>query len=152
MSNYIFKPRAQLLLQLGEQLIKNESVALVELIKNSYDADASTVDVIMKDINFPLIGEIIIKDDGFGMTRQVIENVWLEPGNTHKKEMVSNNSRTPKGRLPIGEKGIGRFGVHKLGKNISLVTKSKGNLEVVVELDWDKFNDAKYLNDVEINV
>lgn len=152
MSNYIFKPRAQLLLQLGEQLIKNESVALVELIKNSYDADASYVDVIMNDINFPLIGEIRIKDDGFGMTRQIVENIWLEPGNTHKKDMVSNNNRTPKGRLPIGEKGIGRFGVHKLGRNITLITKSKDCLEVVVELDWDKFNDAKYLKDVEINV
>ena len=152
MSNYIFKPRAQLLLQLGEQLIKNESVALVELIKNSYDADASVVDVIMNDIDSPLIGEIRIKDDGFGMTRKVVQDIWLEPGNTHKKDMVANNSRTPKGRLPIGEKGIGRFGVHKLGRNITLISKSKNCLEVVVELDWDKFNDAKYLKDVEINV
>lgn len=40
MANYTFRPRAELLLQLGEQLIKNESIALIELIKNSYDADA----------------------------------------------------------------------------------------------------------------
>ncbi len=152
MSNYIFKPRAQLLLQLGEQLIKNESVALVELIKNSYDADASYVEVIMNDINTSTFGEIRIKDDGFGMTKEVVETIWLEPGNTHKKEMVATNNRTPKGRLPIGEKGIGRFGVHKLGRNITLITKSKDCQEVVVELDWDKFNSAKYLNDVLINV
>ena len=84
MSNYIFKPRAQLLLQLGEQLIKNESVALVELIKNSYDADASCVDVIMNDINFPLIGEIHIKDNGFGSNLHNVVNSSETGGHVYK--------------------------------------------------------------------
>lgn len=118
MANYTFRPRAELLLQLGEQLIKNESIALIELIKNSYDADANLVEVEMKDINSPILGEIRIKDDGFGMTKDTIENIWLEPGNTHKKDMVNQGKRTPKGRLPIGEKGIGRFGVYKKGMKL----------------------------------
>ena len=152
MTNYTFKPRAQLLLQLGEQLIKNESVALIELIKNAYDADADIVEVEMNDINSPMLGEIIIKDDGFGMSKDTIENIWLEPGNTHKKDMIKQGKRTPKGRLPIGEKGIGRFGVHKLGHEIILVTKAKNSPEIVVEMDWDKFVDAQYLNDVNIKI
>lgn len=152
MSNYTFKPRAQLLLQLGEQLIKNESVALIELIKNSYDADASCVNVQMNDINSPLLGEIIIEDDGFGMTKDIIENVWLEPGNTHKKNMIEDGQRTPKGRLPIGEKGIGRFGVHKLGSKITLITRAKESAEILLEMDWNEFIDAQYLNDVKINI
>ena len=137
MANYTFRPRAELLLQLGEQLIKNESIALIELIKNSYDADANLVEVEMKDINSPILGEIRIKDDGFGMTKDTIENIWLEPGNTHKKDMVNQGKRTPKGRLPIGEKGIGRFGVYKLGHEIVVITRAKNSSEVLVEMDWD---------------
>lgn len=152
MSNHAFKPRAQLLLQLGDQLIKNESVALIELIKNSYDADADDVTVILNDIDKPEIGEIIVKDDGFGMTKDIIENVWLEPGNTHKKDLVETGQRSPKGRLPIGEKGIGRFGVHKLGRQITLITRAEKSKEIIVELDWDKFTNAKYLEDIDISI
>lgn len=66
-----FKPKAQILLQLGEQLIKSESVAILELIKNAYDADAKNVSVSMIDIDIPQIGYIEIVDDGVGM------NLWL---------------------------------------------------------------------------
>lgn len=152
MANYTFRPRAELLLQLGEQLIKNESIALIELIKNSYDADANLVEVEMKDINSPILGEIRIKDDGFGMTKDTIENIWLEPGNTHKKDMVNQGKRTPKGRLPIGEKGIGRFGVYKLGHEIVVITRAKNSSEVLVEMDWDAFIDAQYLEDVGVKI
>ena len=62
-----FKPKAQILLQLGEQLIKSESVAIVELIKNAYDADAKRVSVSMMDIDDPQNGYIEIIDDGVGM-------------------------------------------------------------------------------------
>ena len=54
-----FKPRARLLLQLGDQLIKNESIALLELVKNSYDADASKVDIYMENIDSESKGIII---------------------------------------------------------------------------------------------
>ena len=61
-----FKPRARLLIQLGDQLIKNESIALVELVKNSYDADANKVDIYMENVEDPDNGLIIIEDDGYG--------------------------------------------------------------------------------------
>ena len=61
-----FKPKARLLLQLGDQLIRNEAIAIFELIKNSYDAYARHVSVKFSDIDKPDIGRIEIKDDGEG--------------------------------------------------------------------------------------
>jgi len=60
-----FKPRARLLLQLGDQLIKNESIALIELVKNSYDADANKVEIYMEGVDNAATGTIAIVDDGF---------------------------------------------------------------------------------------
>ena len=132
-----FKPRARLLLQLGDQLIKNESIALVELVKNSYDADANVVTIYMENVDDPKKGVIIIEDDGYGMSADTVENVWLEPGSDFKTKKIKNLEGSPKyDRLPIGEKGIGRFGVHKLGNVIEMTTKSADTKEVYVKIDW----------------
>lgn len=148
-----FKPRARLLLQLGDQLIKNESIAVLELVKNSYDADASWVKVTMNHVDSMQEGSIVIEDNGFGMTSDIVENVWLEPGSSFKLNLVSNGERTPKyHRLPIGEKGIGRFGAHKLGHYIEMTTKSALDREVCVKIDWREFEDKKYLEDVPITI
>ncbi len=148
-----FEPRARLLLQLGDKLIKNENVALLELIKNSYDADSRKVKLRLNQITNKDLGTIDIIDDGEGMNMEIIENAWLEPGSDHKEQLTKKNIRTKKfNRLPIGEKGIGRFGVHKLGNKIELVSKQKNNNEVVVEIDWDKFSKSKYLKDAKFEV
>lgn len=151
--NATFKPRARLLLQLGDQLIKNESIALVELVKNAYDADANTVNIFMEIPDNDNNGTIIIEDDGYGMSADIVENVWLEPGSDFKTKKIAANEVSPKyKRLPIGEKGIGRFGVHKLGNVIELVTKSENFKEVYVKIDWTTFNDYKYLEQVPIKI
>jgi anti-sigma regulatory factor (Ser/Thr protein kinase) len=148
-----FKPRARLLLQLGDQLIKNESIALIELVKNSYDADANTVDIYMESPDDRKKGLIIIHDDGFGMDLGTVLNVWLEPGSDFKSQQFKKRRLTPKyKRLPIGEKGIGRFGAHKLGYNIELSTKKVGSKEVYVSIDWRDFERHIYLEDVPIRV
>lgn len=148
-----FKPRARLLLQLGDQLIKNESIAIVELVKNSYDADANIVNIYMENIDDPTNGIIIIEDDGYGMSVETVENVWLEPGSDFKTKQINNLEVSPKyKRLPIGEKGIGRFGVHKLGNVIEMTTKSSNSKEVFVKIDWTKFNNYKYLEDVPVTI
>ena len=148
-----FKPRARLLLQLGDQLIKNESIALVELVKNSYDADANKVDIYMEHVDNAGEGIIIIEDDGYGMDAETVENVWMEPGSDFKSEKFRNRELSPKyKRLPIGEKGIGRFGVHKLGNQIELVTKKSGAKEVFVKIDWTIFNNYRYLDDVPVKI
>lgn len=151
-TNMPFKPRAQLLLQLGEQLIRNESVAVLELLKNSYDADATKVSISMNDIDNPDIGEITILDNGIGMDIDIIKNIWMEPGNNHKRKKIQENKRSKLGRLPIGEKGIGRFGVHKLGREIELVSKQEGKKEVYLYIDWTQFETAEYLEDVKITI
>jgi signal transduction histidine kinase len=148
-----FKPRARLLLQLGDQLIKNESIALVELVKNSYDADATMVNIYMDNVDTPNEGIIIIEDDGYGMSAEIVENVWLEPGSDFKSQKVKNQETSPEfNRSPIGEKGIGRFGVHKLGNRIEMTTKAKNENEVFVKINWTDFEKYKYLEDVPISI
>lgn len=148
-----FKPRARLLLQLGDQLIKNESIALLELAKNAYDADASKVDIIIRHPDSMEDGTIEIEDDGFGMTPDVVENVWLEPGSNYKQEQFAERHLTPiYQRLPIGEKGIGRFGAHKLGNLIEMTTKSANANEVFVRIDWTQFAEHRYLEEVPIRI
>ena len=87
-----FKPRAQILLQLGEQLIKNENIAILELVKNAYDADAKKVVVNMRSIDSKDIGYIEIRDDGCGMSIDIIRDIWMEPGNSHKKGVVERKA------------------------------------------------------------
>lgn len=148
-----FKPRARLLLQLGDQLIKNESIALLELAKNAYDADASKVDIVMRHPDSIEEGTIEIEDDGFGMTPDIVENVWLEPGSNYKQEQFAERRLTPiYRRLPIGEKGIGRFGAHKLGNLIEMTTKSANANEVFVRIDWTQFAEHRYLEEVPIRI
>jgi len=148
-----FQPRSRLLLQLGDKLIRNENIALLELIKNSYDADASTVTVKLDNVENTKDGVIDVIDNGEGMSMDIIENVWLEPGSDYKEKIFNNNLRTPRfNRLPIGEKGIGRFGVHKLGYVIELISKKKDSNEVVVKIDWRDFGREKYLKDSKFEV
>ncbi|MCK4089909.1 ATP-binding protein [Acinetobacter radioresistens] len=148
-----FRPRARLLAQLGDQLIKNEHIAVIELIKNSYDADATFCNVVLDNFTSIEDGTITIIDNGNGMNLDILENAWLEPGSDSKL----NDDKTPKvspkfQRLPIGEKGIGRFGVHKLGNVIQLITKKEKDSEVEVNIDWRNLEGVKYLKDVPISL
>jgi anti-sigma regulatory factor (Ser/Thr protein kinase) len=148
-----FKPRARLLAQLGEQLIKNENIALIELVKNAYDADASQVEVEMLLADTLTDSKITITDDGSGMTADIVANVWLEPGSDFKTQLMKEKKVSKKyKRLPIGEKGIGRFGVHKLGNVIEMTTKSENSREVYVKIDWTKLNEYTYLKDVPVEI
>jgi len=152
MNKFKFKARARLLEQLGEQLIKNASIALLELVKNSYDADASIVNLTMKNVQVSS-GFIEIYDDGCGMDIDIIQNVWLEPGTDYKERQLKDNYLTPVfERRPLGEKGIGRFAVHKLGKKIELITRQKNKKEILLSFDWDDVRNHKYLDDVSINI
>ncbi|MCU4368283.1 ATP-binding protein [Acinetobacter courvalinii] len=148
-----FKPRARLLAQLGDQLIKNEHIAIVELVKNSYDADAIFCKIVLNDFMNKEKGSIAILDNGNGMNIDVVKNAWLEPGSDSKLDEKKKPKLSPiYKRLPIGEKGIGRFGVHKLGDKITLITKKEGSKEVHVEIDWGHIENVKYLEDFPIKV
>lgn len=80
-----FKPRARLMLELGEQLIKNESVAILEMVKNCYDAFARKVEVRLENLDDVSKGFIVIQDNGIGMSKDTIINHWMEPATSNKK-------------------------------------------------------------------
>ena len=146
-----FKTRARLLCQLGEQLIKSESIALLELVKNAYDADASFCDVKIKNIENEEECSIIIEDDGAGMDLATLQNVWLEIGTDNKQESKRNGRKSPKyGRTSLGEKGIGRLGVHRLGRNIELISRMEQGKECVLKIDWDEIENSRYIEDFPI--
>ena len=121
------RPYARLITMLGDQLIKNEVIALVELIKNSYDADASWVKVSFdgfdKDYKADVNSKIIIEDDGCGMDADILRNHWLNPATPEKLRRKKISAQTPKGRILQGEKGIGRFAIFKLGNNIKITSR-----------------------------
>ena len=144
-----FKPYARLMNVIGDQLITDKKVAVIEIIKNSYDADANVVKVRfcnMSNVGFNNIPQneqayIEIEDDGCGMSLDVIKNVWLRPATPNKYDKKKRkNLRTDKGRIVQGEKGIGRFAIHKLGEKIELYTKAKGENEVKLEMNFADFN------------
>lgn len=143
-----FKMTARVLAHLGEDLIKDESIALLELVKNSYDAGATKCVV---DFNFDIFGsliEISISDNGSGMSLDTIENIWLVIGTDNKKNKLISHSQ---GRLPLGENGIGRLGVHKLGNDIKLYSKHSDENEVYVSIDWSKLAESKDIDDFKID-
>jgi signal transduction histidine kinase len=166
-----FKPKAHILVLLGEELIKSTVMAIYELIKNSYDADSKEVTVKFESIENVEKAQITITDYGTGLTKEVLENVWFEPGTDFRKQINTDGSRQIKRspifwRIPMGEKGVGRFAVHKLGHTIKLISRPASvevdeygkstsvnllDYEVVVEIDWRAFSQSKYLEDVKIN-
>ena len=144
-----FKITPRIIAHLGEDLIKNESIAVLELVKNSYDAYASKCDVYFEEQNGK-ISSIQISDNGCGMDADIIKDVWLVIGTDNKKRILQQEGLT---RYPLGEKGIGRLGVHKLGRKITLLSKSKDNYEIELKIDWEKLETAKSIDSfpVEIN-
>lgn len=140
------RPYARLLTMLGDQLIKNEQIAVTELMKNSYDADADWVKVSFenfgKDYKIQDDSRIVIEDNGRGMTHDVITNAWMNPATPNKFTKDVNEQRTPCGRVIQGEKGIGRFAMLKLGKTIEMVTCPEGkNVEYKLVFDFNKYDD-----------
>lgn len=148
-----FRPRARLLSLLGEQLISDQAVGLIELVKNAYDADATRIELALCDLTTPDATRITLRDDGFGMTRDDIEQKWLSPAVDHKERQKQQKQRTPRGRLPIGEKGVGRFAVHQLGRRLQLVSRTAHTPEVVFAVNWDDFDRGDvYLDDVPVTL
>ena len=147
------RPYARLLTMLGEQLIKNEQIALAELIKNSYDADADWVKVSFvnfgydekkKEIFKTKDSKIIIEDNGCGMTLKVIEDSWMNPATPNKKTRENEEIKTTpkKHRIIQGEKGIGRFAILKLGRDIKITTRPMGeNTEYVIDYHLSQYDD-----------
>jgi len=138
--NLKFRPHARLVAVLGEHLISDQAVGLIELVKNCYDADATEVAVELSGLPDPATTTVTIRDNGCGMSLEDITDKWLCPATGHKDQAKREARRTALGRLPLGEKGVGRFAVHQIGRHLELITRSAENPELILRVDWDLFD------------
>lgn len=153
METLYFSVDSALLSELGEKLVERSYIALAELVKNSYDADATFViiEFIRKDKESLKIDEIRIIDNGSGMDLKRVRKYWMRIATTVKqKERISSRF----GRPRTGSKGIGRFACRRLGKHLMLETigmniKNKCK-KISVEFDWKKFKTGSKVTNIPV--
>ena len=145
-----FAVDCRLLFELGEQLVARKSVALAELVKNAYDADATKVIVTLDNITKPT-GKIVVNDNGVGMTLDTIKKTWMRVA-TGAKDRLPHSERF--GRARTGAKGIGRFASRRLASQLVLdsVSRRKDGLKehTSIVFDWVDFAAGKNIDDVPI--
>lgn len=149
--NYPIRARSHLLQLLGDELIGDDRLAVFELVKNSYDADASLVSI---EVNVES-GEphsIVVEDTGQGMDLADITGKWLELAtDSRRKDRTAITKRFH--RRALGEKGVGRLASFKLGRYTELVTRSKNCPEFHVSVDWDGLlEEGGYLDTLKVRV
>lgn len=144
-----FRPRARIMQTLGSELISSDIVALTELVKNAYDADATRVTISFSDPLNKGQGSILVADNGHGMTTDTVLHAWMEPATDYRKYKRQSEFLN---RRVVGEKGIGRFAASKLANSFTMVTRRvHSDVETRVYLDWGDFNDeTKYLDQVSL--
>jgi signal transduction histidine kinase len=144
-----FQVEGRLLQELGERLVARPEVALVELIKNAYDADSSRCEVRLEDS-----GDVLtITDTGHGMTYDEFASKWMRIATSTK---VDNPVSRIYGRNLTGAKGIGRFAVRYLGHYLTLITvaedkKRKFKTKLTVQFDWPRLDQVNDINKAKVD-
>ena len=143
--DFRFTVDSALLGELGEKLVSTVHVALAELVKNSYDADATEVTVKITESPDGNSPTVVVEDNGLGMTLDQVRKFWMKIGTSNKsKAPVSERF----GRLYTGSKGVGRFACRRLGSQLHLHTvaetkaKSSGKARYQatdIQFDWNEF-------------
>lgn len=200
MENLEFRVGAKAAQLIGRENIAAVDGALIELVKNAYDADADCV-YIRFNMPFPSVpkevkqsyleeyfsyeeleqilpfyelsgdeiwrkrelteeqtikleillfskNEIIIIDNGTGMTKDIIKNNWMNIAISEKEK----NMYSPKGRIKTGAKGIGRFALEKLSMSTKVYSKAYAGKVLEWNIDWRQFGNAVLLNDIKATV
>jgi len=139
------------LARLGEELIPNPDQGIIELVRNAYDADASKC-VVDFSKAFSVKSTITIRDTGDGMTVEAIRNGWFVLGHSVKAD--ERNRRTKKGRLPVGDKGLGRLAALRMGRSATLETRPKAQPGVMykVTFDWNEYAGKRLVEDVVFKI
>ncbi|MDR2408869.1 MAG: ATP-binding protein [Bacteroidales bacterium] len=136
---------AGLIQRLGYELVGRAETAVSELIKNSYDADATVVDVDFID-SYQSGGTLIISDNGTGMTENQLINGFMRISSTDK---IHNPTSEIFKRTKAGRKGIGRFATQRLGKQLTILTQTKAAEKAIkITIDWDKYTIDKDLTSI----
>ena len=140
---------------IGRELITDRITALFELVKNCYDANAQKVSVVFDNVGPNMKGSMItIEDDGLGMSFEDVRDKWMVIGTASKR----NNPYSPEpfNRKCVGEKGIGRFAVDKLGDRLTIITKKKyAKAWLKINIDWNVYEKSeseitpKWFTDIE---
>ncbi|RQP25747.1 sensor histidine kinase [Piscinibacter terrae] len=147
-ATFRFSPR--ILARLGEELNQTFDQSILELVKNAYDADASTCRIELFDTTRPG-GIIRVSDDGVGMDADAIRNSWLVLG---KSEKSSETTTKKLGRTPAGSKGLGRLAALRLGYSVflaSVTAESTGKINSL-HINWDEFEKASAVEDVLLSI
>ncbi len=143
---YRIRPAGRHILTIGRDLVQDPYAAVIELVKNAYDADSP--DVL---ISFEGKGDgtyqLVVADHGHGMTRDIVTNKWMVPSTSDKED---RGGRSPNGRTMQGRKGIGRYASSILGTDLLLETTTPSGQCTTLYLEWDAFKRAEYLGDVDI--
>lgn len=183
-----FRIDAHAVIQLGEELITDAEQALLELVKNAYDADSlwckieidtnhkSSYRRILKrplknnetdgmenesppvseenEENIELSGCISISDGGLGMSYEQIRDSWLVISTSSKRpESDKLKTITPKGRTPVGDKGLGRLGTMRLGEFLRITTSVKGSTKKYRVSVWlSDFKEGSLLEDISVEL
>jgi len=132
---------------IGKELINDDNVAVMELVKNSYDAGALKVNVEFKNLTSleKVNHEIIISDNGHGMSKEDILHKWLNLAYSIKRVLNAQHNR-----LQAGNKGIGRFSCDRLGKQLNIFTKQDNDKIYHLQINWEDFENIEDYS-VEIN-
>lgn len=123
--------------------------SILELVKNAYDADAKNCKIELHNETEPG-GEIVVTDDGDGMSPDQIINGWLVLGRSGKE----SGRLTRLGRHPAGNKGLGRLAALRLGTSVELtsVSRSKKQIQNKLSIDWTMFENASLVEDVALEI
>jgi len=144
-----FKFSPSILSRLGEELIPNPDQGILELVKNSYDADATICEIELLNTE-EIGGSIVISDNGMGMDLETLQSGWLVIG---KSEKEGASDRTSLDRLRVGSKGLGRLAALRLGTHVELATrpKSQPNIEYSVNICWNYFDTVDSVEQVTLS-
>jgi hypothetical protein len=143
-----FETDAAIITRLGRELVAKQETALIELVKNGFDADATKVDVVFE--GFGPSAALEVRDNGSGMTRRELIHGFMRLASDLKVQ----SPRSPRfGRRRAGRKGIGRFAAQRLGDRLVLTTRTEAARATLrLNVDWRQFVPGRRLEDVRVNL
>lgn len=144
-----FSVDAGLINRLGKELVGRQETAVSELVKNSYDADSTEVQLIFQN-SWNKGGKLVVSDNGLGMTRDQLINGFMRLSSSQKiHNPISERYR----RTRAGKKGIGRFAAQRLGNKLTIITQvAESEVAVKITINWDEFETDKDLASITNNI